>query len=165
MLASETMDWRTRLLSNSNLPAAPGSVSHTSYTPDIRIFPSFLANRPPGTGSQSMTPADIEHLLFERNLHDKSRGQTTRETKEGRQAQRTFQMRHGVGRSKGHTQYVKGSISLGVLVFRGEMEPPTTSTSPNPLGKRSTTKTRAWRRRFEIPQKHTPAVPAAIIRW
>lgn len=52
--------------------------------------------------------------------------------------------------------YVKGSIVLGTLDFRGGIEPPTTWTAPNPLGKRSTTKTRAKRKRFEIPQKHTP---------
>lgn len=61
------------LLSSSNLPAAPGSASHTSYTPGILGFRSFSAKKPSNIQFAIHDAADIEHLLFERNLHDKSK--------------------------------------------------------------------------------------------
>lgn len=73
MLDEETVDMRALRLSNSHLPEGSGSASHTSCTPDIRSFSSFLAKKPSDMISAMDDAASTEHVLFERNLRDKSK--------------------------------------------------------------------------------------------
>ena len=73
MLDKETVNMRALRLSNSHLPEGSGSASHTSCTPDIRSFPSSLAKKPSDMKSAMNDAASTEHVLFERNLRDKSK--------------------------------------------------------------------------------------------
>jgi hypothetical protein len=81
MLDEETVDMKALRLSNSHLPEGSGSASHTSCTPDIRSFPSFLAKEPSDMNLAMNDAASTEHVLFERNLHDKSKNNPQAERK------------------------------------------------------------------------------------
>lgn len=125
---------------------------HSRY-PRLSIFLGQEDNQV--RGSQSMTPPILgtsssseTFMTRQRTTHAQDERRSPRPTSFPNEAWAWAQQRSHA--------YVKGSIILGILDSRGRIEPPTTSTTPNPLGKRSTTKTRAKRKRFEIPQKCTP---------
>jgi hypothetical protein len=57
----------------------PQSASHTSCTLESAAFHPLLAKQPSGIRFAINDAADIEHLLFERNLHDKSKNNHARD--------------------------------------------------------------------------------------